>query len=129
MFAAASSPPVWQSFSLRTGEFDMSINIFRGASDDVLERIIDVLGSYAVDHPAAEIDLYRQNSVSVRVRIIDPAFAGLGKSARNDHVWEYLDKLPEEVLGDISTLVLLTPDERTKSFANFEYEDPVPSTL
>ena len=31
--------------------------------------------------------------------------------------------------SDISTLLLLTPDETNASFANFEFDDPVPSKL
>jgi len=41
------------------------------------------------DHSEARISLYRQNSVSVRVRIIDPSFEGKGKPERNDLVWHY----------------------------------------
>ena len=105
----------------------MSINIPRGTSDDVIEQICAGLRAYEADHPQAKIDLYRQNAVSVRVRIIDPDFAGQDKSERIRRAWKYLDPVPEEVVGDISTFILLTPDEVARSFANFEFEDPVPS--
>jgi hypothetical protein len=84
---------------------------------------------YEADHPRAQIDLYRQNPVSVRLRIIDPEFASRGKPDRSDQVWGYPERMPEEVLSDISTVLLLTPDETRSRFANFEFEDPVPSTL
>lgn len=107
----------------------MAINVPRGTSDGVIDKIIEVLRPYEKDHPRAQIDLYRQNSVSVRVRIIDPDFAGLGKPQRSQQTWKYLGTLPEEVQGDLSTVLLLTPDETKMSFANFEFDDPIPSKL
>jgi len=107
----------------------MPINIPRGKSDKVIERIIASLRDYEADHPRAQIDLYRKNVVSVRIRIIDADFACLDRAQRSDQVWKYLDQLPDEVQGDISSLLLLTPEETKKSFANMEFEDPVPSQL
>ena len=107
----------------------MAINIPRGNSDEVIDKMIAALRTYEADHPRAQIDLYRQNSVSVRVRIIDPDFAGQGKPQRSKQAWRYLGDLPDEVQSDISTVLLLTPDETKKSFANFEFDDPVPSKL
>jgi len=107
----------------------MSISIPRGQSDKIIDGIIESLRAYEADHPNAQIDLYRQNPVSVRVRIIDPDFASLDRVERNTYVWKYLDSLDEESQSDISSLILLTPDETKKSFANFEFEDPVPSIL
>jgi hypothetical protein len=107
----------------------MSISIPRGKSDEVIDRIVEALRAYEADHPSARIDLYRQNPVSVRVRIIDPAFAVQNKIERNKEAWKYLNSLPDEVQSDLSTLILLTPEETKMSFANFEFEDPVPSSL
>ena len=107
----------------------MAINIPRGKSDETIERIIEALRVYEVDHPDAQIDIYRQNSVSVRVRIIDPIFAGKTKVERSKKVWQYLNSLPDDVQSDLSTLILLTPEETKMSFANFEFDDPIPSSL
>ena len=107
----------------------MAINIPRGKSDEIIQRIIEALRPFEVDHPKSQIDLYRQNSVSVRMRIIDPDFAGQGKPQRSQLAWRYLGQLPEEVQSDISTVLLLTPDETKMSFANLEFEDPIPSKL
>lgn len=107
----------------------MAINVSRGKSDDVLDAIIAALQPYQTDHPQARIDLYRQNAVSVRLRIIDPEFAGQGRPQRSQSVWQHLGQLPDEVQSDISTVLLLTPDEAGRSFANMEFEDPVPSKL
>jgi len=105
----------------------MSITIPRGQLDDIVQGIVNALEPYMADHPQAEIALYRQNSVSIRVRIIDPDFRGLTKQRRHTRAWRYLGKLPEETQSDISLLLLLTPDETAKSFANFEFDDPTPS--
>jgi stress-induced morphogen len=107
----------------------MAINIPRGKSDEVIEKFIEALGRYEIEHPLAQIDIYRQNSVSVRVRVIDPNFAGKTKVERSKEVWRYLDTLPEDTLSDLSTLILLAPEETKMSFSNFEFNDPIPSTL
>jgi stress-induced morphogen len=107
----------------------MAINIPRGKSDEVIERIIEALRVFEADHPESQIDIYRQNPVSVRVRIIDPAFAGQSKVERSKEVWKCLDSLSDDVQSDLSTLILLAPEETKMSFANLEFEDPVPSNL
>jgi stress-induced morphogen len=107
----------------------MVINIPRGGSDAVIEQIKSALHAYHKGHPAARIDLYRQNPASVRLRIIDPDFAGLSRVDRHARVWKYLEPLSEDDQADISMLVLLTPDETGRSSANLEFEDPVPSAL
>jgi hypothetical protein len=40
-----------------------------------------------------------------------------------------LDTLPDEVQSNLSTVILLTPEETRMSFANLEFEDPIPSSL
>ena len=87
----------------------MPVKILRGASDDILEQVIAVLRNYEATHPDAVIDLYRQNSVSIPVRFVDPAFQGMNKKERNDLVWDYLGTLSEDAQADISMLVLLPP--------------------
>lgn len=107
----------------------MAINIPRGNSDEIIDKIREALHGYESDHPRARIDLYRQNKVSVRVRIVDPGFAGKSKSVRSQEAWTYLDHVPEDVQSDISLLLLLTPDETKASMVNFEFDDPLPSRL
>ena len=107
----------------------MSISIARGTSDETLDKIIVALRTYERDHPLAQIDVYRQSPVSVRLRIIDPDFAKQPKSQRHQRAWHYLDELSDDVQGDISTLVLIAPQEATTSFANMDFEDPVPSEM
>ena len=107
----------------------MPIHIPRGKPDDTIDQIIAALQRYETDHPKCQIDIYRQNSVSIRVRIIDPSFAGHTKADRSEIVWGYFTGLSDDVQSDISTLLLLTPEETTSSFANLEFDDPIPSEL
>jgi stress-induced morphogen len=108
---------------------DMAIRIPRGGSDAVIESIEKALGVYQKDHPSAEIDIYRQNPVSVRIRVIDPDFAGTSRIARHETIWKCLEQVSDDDQGDISMLVLLTPEETNRSMANLEFDDPVPSIL
>ncbi|MFZ5832201.1 MAG: hypothetical protein ACOY3P_19120 [Planctomycetota bacterium] len=101
----------------------------RGRPDPVLMALVDALRPYEVEHPEAEITAYRQNSVSVRVRIVDPAFEGTPTNEREDAIWQYFAKLPDETQNDLTMLLLLTPDEARQSYANMEFEDPVESML
>lgn len=107
----------------------MAINIPRGGKDKIIEQIIEALDGFQADHPASEIDVYRQNKFSVRIRIVDCGFENQTRPERNKLVWGYLKKLPDEVQSDISTVLLLTPGEKKDSFANYEFDDPIPSTL
>ncbi len=97
--------------------------------DDRLQAIADALAQYEVQHPNAHVEVYRQNSVSIRVRIVDPDFAGISKADRHDAVWAFLQDLPEEQQAEISVLLLLVPDEVQMSFANYEFDNPIPSRL
>lgn len=101
----------------------------RGKSDKIIDDIVQALKAYQTANKKAKIDVYRQNPVSVRIRIVDPAFQSLDKPTRHSQVWRYLEQLPEDVQGDISMLLLLAPQEVKTSFANLEFEDPITSSL
>lgn len=100
-----------------------------GEWDPILTQVADALTPYEEDHPDARVTLYRHNSVSVRIRIIDPSFAGTHKMERDKGVWPYLNSLSDDVLSEITILLLLTPDETASSIANFDFDRPIPSTL
>lgn len=72
---------------------------------------------------------YRYNPASIRVRVVDPRFAGLSKGKRFDMVIPHIRELPDETQMDITLLVLLTPDEVRTSTMNMEFENPTPSRL
>lgn len=107
----------------------MSIDILFGAPDPVIDEMIKSLKTYEEAHPSSQITLYRQNCVSVRVRIIDPGFRGLDEKERSKNLWQYVEKLPDEVQSDLTSLILLTPDETSMSLANMDFEHPISSIL
>ncbi|HEX5270261.1 MAG TPA: hypothetical protein VFW33_07240 [Gemmataceae bacterium] len=107
----------------------MTVKLRVRRPDPILRQIIDALREYDKAHPKAEIEAYRQNSVSVRIRILSSEFAGKSRAEREAGVWPVLNNLPEDTLAEISLLLLLTPDEAKNSFASLEFDDPIPSKL
>lgn len=95
--------------------------------DVEVQQILDVLAKYGRTHKKAQIDVRRRHEVSIRIRIIDPDFRGLNRVEREPEVLKLLKKLPDEVYADITMLLLLTPEEAPNSFANLEFENPIPS--
>ena len=67
--------------------------------------------------------------MSIRIRVIDPDFAGIDKGDRHELLWGFLQDLPEDQLSEITFLLLLTPEETEKSIANQDFENPIPSRL
>jgi hypothetical protein len=97
--------------------------------DKQLKQIVEALKPYDKAHPGADIEVYRQNSVSVRVRVIDPHFEGKSRAQREEELWNGLEQLPEEVAAELSVLLLLTPKEAKVSLASLDFEHPIPSKL
>ncbi len=95
---------------------------------DVL-ALLEILESYKEAHPRAEVAAYRQNSACIRIRIIDPAFKKWDRADRHDRIWELFDGLPDDIVSQITILLLLTPDETKTSIANMDFENPIPSRL
>jgi hypothetical protein len=98
-------------------------------TDDHLGHINQALAKYRSEHPDAQVDAYRQNSVSLRARIVDPDFHGIDRADRHEIVWRHIATLPEEVQSEVTMLLLLTPEETKTSFANLEFDHPLPSML
>lgn len=96
--------------------------------DQEVDQIREALREYQNEHPRAEISVRRQNPVAIRIRILDLSFAGVDRVDREPSVWRILDRLPDEILQNVSML-LLTPDEAKQSLANLEFENPLPSAL
>ena len=107
----------------------MAIKLRVKRPDPILRQIANALGEYDKTHSQAQIETYRQNSVSVRIRVLNPEFAGRSRTQREEEIWALLNKLPEETLAEISLLLLLTPVEAKNSFANSEFDDPIPSRI
>ncbi len=98
-------------------------------NDARMQQVLNTLAEYLDSHPHAQISAHRQNSVSIRVRIIDEDFHGLDRVDREPAIWKLLESLPEDILSDITMLLLLTPKEAERSLANLEFNDPIPSRL
>ena len=99
-------------------------------TDPDLRQIEQVLREgYGLSHPDALIDVRRQNSVAIRIRIIDDAFAGEDFAEREQQIWPLLERLPDEVFEQITMVLLLTHDEKAQSMASMEFDHPVPSML
>ncbi|HKI20797.1 MAG TPA: hypothetical protein VKA15_23095, partial [Isosphaeraceae bacterium] len=81
----------------------------RKKADIQVQQICDTLEEFKSAHPRAKIEIQRKNSVSIRIRIIDPDFKGLDLVERDNQLWKILENLPDEVLSQISLLLLLTP--------------------
>ena len=100
----------------------------RSKSVDENELLVQkALELYLEHHPHAEIVTFRQNPVSIHIRIVDPSFQGMDRVARQESLSSAIVAIPDEVQGDITRLLLLTPEEAKVSFANFEFEHPIPS--
>jgi len=97
--------------------------------DADVKAVYDVLELYKAGHSSAAVRSYRQNSASIRIRIIDPDFMAFDRVERDDRIWEILRKLPEDVQSQITMVLLLTPAEAKTSFANMDFDHPIPSRL
>jgi len=98
-------------------------------NDAEIRQVTAALEPYTHAHPQARVDVQRQNSVSIRIRIIDPDFQGMDRVDREPEVWRALNALPDEVFANITMLLLITPAEAATSLANQEFEDPIPSRI
>ncbi len=74
------------------------------------------------EFPRDAITVYKYNPVSWRVRVIDPRFAGLTTAERVQLVRPLIRTLPDEIQGDITFLLMLSPDEIEGSSSNLEFE-------
>jgi stress-induced morphogen len=104
--------------------------VTRGKSDDKVNAVLAALNEYEDQFAGSSAAVFRQNPGAIRVRIIDDRFTGMPRSRRHDEVWEFLSqRLGEDLMAEISALVLLPKTEIRSSLANLEFDDPVPSTL
>lgn len=102
----------------------------RSATPDIqVQQVLDSLAEYERAHPHAQIEGRRHSNVSIRLRIIDSDFQGLDRLEREPEIWKLLRRLPEDVLVNITMLLLLTPEEAEYSLASQEFEHPIPSRV
>ncbi len=98
--------------------------------DATVAAVAAALEEYEVRHPGAQAAVYRQNPGAIRARVVDDRFAGMSRSRRHDDVWTFLEsQLGEDLVSEISSLLLLPNAELRSSLANLEFEDPLPSGI
>ncbi|MCI0641464.1 MAG: hypothetical protein L0Y72_04360 [Gemmataceae bacterium] len=98
----------------------------RNHNPDVdVAAILDLLQSYKKVHRAARIDVQRENNVSIRIRVVDSDLQGVDEIKRDELIWRLLEKLPEDVASQITLVLPLTPSELKKSWANWEFDEPI----
>jgi stress-induced morphogen len=83
-----------------------------------------------------QVDSYRYNSASIRVRVIDRRFEGMPREKRDAMVEEQIEKLPPETQRDIVTLFTFAPSELARTpttfrefMQNTEFDNPSPTIL
>lgn len=83
-----------------------------------------------------QVDSYRYNSASIRVRFIDSRFEGMSRDDRDRLVEDQICQLPQDPQRDIVTIFCFAPSELGKtpkifreSMLSAEFENPSPSML
>jgi len=89
--------------------------------DEAVEQVGAALEEYEAENSGAECSVYRYNPASIRVKIVDSGFHGRSKGERHDHAWRFLQRLPEDVLSQISVLLCL--DHGEPSFLDAEFQE------
>lgn len=95
--------------------------------DEALESVANVLDEFEQAHSAAESYVYRYNPASIRVKIVDSVFHGRSKGERHDYALRFLDRLPDDVMSQVSVLLCLEPGET--SMMDLEFADSTRSQL
>src|SRR5271166_972693 len=86
-------PRKWSGGPVRL--FNMTRSSRELRPDSGVQQVLDILARYDDQHPNAKIDAYRQNSASIRLRIIDPEFESSDRVQREELIWDILGGLPE----------------------------------
>ena len=100
--------------------------------DERTAAIYEALATQFPDlDPRPKEVVYVYNPVAIRVRVVDESFAGQSYSQRHRRVMKALSPLPEEIVGDITMVLVLTPSEieKQQSLVNLEFDDPSRSRL
>jgi hypothetical protein len=93
-----------------------------------VEKVL--LEHYTPTLPGARCEVYRHLSASIWIRVVHPSFQGKRIPERDEAIWEVIRKhLPKEIIGCITVVLLLAPDEMESSGMNDEFEHPTPSRL
>ena len=95
--------------------------------DSQVQQVLDVLVEYEQDHPDALIEARRTGYDFIHVRIIDKALKTMNRVERSDKIWPlFFEKLPDEIIQDITRVILVTPEEAPHNGSSIEFDDPLP---
>jgi hypothetical protein len=88
-----------------------------------VEKVLRVLfPDFPPEYPP---EAYRYNPACIRLRVVSPMFREKGLAEKYDMVAPLLEeRLPKETWWDVSSLVLLAPEEIDDSLSNLEFETP-----
>ena len=79
------------------------------------------------------VQVYRQNSASIRVRVIDEQFESKSREEREALAMPHIMALPKRTREDITMIILLAPSELNAPgvhmLTNRDFEHPLPSNL
>jgi hypothetical protein len=93
--------------------------------DREVQALKGALDAYEYEHPEAQVELYRHNPASIRLRVIDRHFMGMPKSQRHAEIWEYLAKrVSDDAMAELSVVLTLAPAELETSIMNAEFDKP-----
>jgi len=104
--------------------------IARGAHDPVVDALLGALNDYEGQFSGSEGSSTVRIPAPFACESSTAALPGMPRSRRHDDVWQFLSqRLDEDVMSEVSTLLLLPPAELGRPWRNMEFEDPVPSSL
>jgi hypothetical protein len=105
----------------------MAKRTVKDAATKQIERAL--AEQYLPNHPRASLTVYRYNSASIRVRVVDPDFEGQDLVERETEIFPIIRKLPDDLQDQITMLFLVTPHESERSTLSAEFDHPTPSRL
>lgn len=94
----------------------------RKITNDQTRQVEEFLRSQGFD----DVECYQREGYDflMRLRVTDDRFRGLNRVDRASLVEQELEKLPDELQGSITMLVLVTPEEKSTSLLSLEFDDP-----
>lgn len=99
-------------------------------SDDYVDKLKSILDEYEQAYPGLKAEVYRYNPASIRIRVVGDLYAGMPKSSRHDHAYDFISQRSEsDLLDEISMLLLLPESEKKNNFTSHEFDDPSKSLL
>ena len=96
-----------------------------GPVDPVVDGIAGAIRTYADAHPGAEAGVHRYSNSIVQAWVVDPDFCGKSATERRRSIRPLLDALDDEISAELTTLLLLTPEEKAEYADHTDFENPV----